>query len=174
MKKQVFIMLSLVAALGTAVVFPDTVGAAEVITESTEDETNTAGQNIDSETGLVIPELKDWDYTKDDANKILLIKDYRGFDSYIKVPAAYMIDGTKYKVKFTLKRKDYLNEEGVFSKHNLVKEVFLEDGITGDFRYLFKDCCNLKKANVPSGVTDCTSMFEKCTSLVEHRRSRRE
>lgn len=167
MKKQVFIMLSLVAALGTAVVFPDTVGADEVIMESTEDEKNTAGKNIDSETGLVIPELKDWDYTKDDANKILLIKDYRGFDSYIKVPAAYMIDGTKYKVKFTLKRKDYLNEEGVFSKHNLVKEVFLEDGITGDFRYLFKDCCNLKKANIPSGVTDCTSMFEKCTSLVE-------
>lgn len=98
MKKQVFIMLSLVAALGTAVVFPDTVGAAEVIMESTEDETNTAGKNIDSETGLVIPELKDWDYTKDDANKILLIKDYRGFDSYIKVPAAYMIDGTKYKL----------------------------------------------------------------------------
>lgn len=125
MKKQVFIMLSLVAALGTAVVFPDTVGAAEVITESTEDETNTAGKNIDSETGLVIPELKDWDYTKDDANKILLIKDYRGFDSYIKVPAAYMIDGTKIYIekKRLFKRrgsihKTQFSERGIFRRRN--------------------------------------------------------
>ena len=43
-------MLSLVAALGTAVVFPDTFGAAEVIMESTEYDKNTAGKNIDSET----------------------------------------------------------------------------------------------------------------------------
>lgn len=164
MKKKIIVTTVLATALTLAMGFPIPVLAEGESVEEIQTET--------AEGALVVPALSAWNYKKDDTNKILYISQYIGSDTRIRVPATYTISGNKYKVVFKPDRStSSRSNRGVFapdmgSVSNL-QEVFLEDGITGDFTYLFCWCKKLEKANIPSGVTDASWMFQGCTNLSE-------
>ena len=162
MKKKTIVVTIFATALILVMAFPAPVLAEGESVEEIQTET--------AEGALVVPALSAWNYKRDDANKILYISQYIGSDTRIRVPAAYTIGGNKYKVVFKPDRStSSRSNRGIFApdkgeKSNL-QEVFLEDGITGDFTYLFCWCSKLEKANIPSGVTDASWMFQGCTKF---------
>ena len=122
----------------------------------------------DESTDLVVPGLGSWLYEKDDTNHILYLTKYTGKDERIRVPATYEVDGQKYAVQF---KEDNMScpsmTMGAFRENDVIKEVYIEDGVGGSFVGLFFGCRNLEKANIPNGVVDCTDMFFYCFNLAE-------
>ena len=174
MKKKM-VMFLCVSTMLTAM--PLTAGAAEV-----EMMDATVQESAESETaeGLTVPELSDWKYAKNESQKTVILYEYRGDlgDDYsrktrIRVPATYIIEGESYTVEVA-------NSTFAFT---FVEEVEFENGVKyDDYTFgnsriiygnnerpvgLFECCFDLEKANIPDGVTDCSSMFYRCNSLTE-------
>ena len=186
MKKRMLTILTLAAVLAVPLAAPRISSASEVTaatesmegiapTESTEesgagtaDEVLVGGGTLDAATGLVTPGLGSWLYETDDSAKVIYLTQYTGSYERIRVPAVYAVNGKNYAVK--LKTKYYPSgsmEAGVFYRNEKIKEVQFEDGVGGDFGKLFMYCGALEKANIPSGVTSCDSMFWGCSGLKE-------
>ena len=186
MKKRMLTILTLAAVIAVPLAAPRISSASEVTaatesmegiapTESTEesgagtaDEVLVGGGTLDAATGLVTPGLGSWLYETDDSAKVIYLTQYTGSYERIRVPAVYAVNGKNYAVK--LKTKYYPSgsmEAGVFYANQTIKEVQFEDGVGGDFGKLFMGCSSLEKANIPSGVTSCDSMFWGCSGLKE-------
>ena len=186
MKKRMLTILTLAAVLAVPLAAPRISSASEVTaatesmegiapTESIEesgagtaDEVLVGEGTLDAATGLVTPELGSWLYETDDSAKVIYLTKYTGSYERIRVPAVYAVNGKNYAVK--LKTKYYPSssmEAGVFYNNQTIKEVQFEDGVGGDFSQLFMYCSALEKANIPSGVTKCSGMFESCINLTK-------
>lgn len=177
MKKRLLVVFSLVVAMGLPLVLPMSSEASALTTESAVEEPETVDvpteEALDESSQLVVPGLGSWLYETDDTEKVIYLHKYTGKDERIKVPATYTIKGQSYAVKLAPRNTSFSLSDGVFGDEGqsdssrIIKEVEFEEGVGGDFRFCFYSCFNLIKANIPSGITDCTAMFDGCSSLKE-------
>ena len=174
MKKRLLVVFSLVVAMGLPLVLPMSSEASALTTESAVEKTETVDlpteEALDESSQLVVPGLGSWLYEKNDTAKIVYLVKYTGKDERIKVPATYTINGQSYAVELKPRNPRWSMYDGVFSgvsKVPEIKEVEFEDGVGGDFRWLFSYCRYLKKANIPSKATSCENMFYQCSNLIE-------
>lgn len=83
--------------------------------EETETEANVMAEGETAE-GLTVPALSDWEYSKDELAKTVILEKYVGNAERIKVPATY----DSYKVML----------KNAFANNTTVKEVAFEKGVT--------------------------------------------
>ena len=168
--KRKFLMAAMCFVMAGTLYAPGNVMAEEAAAQSV-----ATTENVDAdgtEDDYVVPELKEWEYSLG-TNKIFLEKYIGkvGKAEKIKVPATYTVDGKAYQVAMTQNfTVNFMASQGIFSC-TPVKEVMFEDGVkaSGSFyKYMFRDCQQLVKTNLPSGIKgDCQEMFTSCKSLTE-------
>ena len=165
--KRKFLMAAICFVMAGTLCAPGNVMAEEAAAQSV-----ATTENVDAdgtEDDYVVPELKDWDYSLG-TNTIYLNK-YHGGIKKVKVPATYTVDGKVYQVDMNQHMTyNFMASQGIFA-WTPVKEVMFEDGVKasgGWYKYMFNNCQELVKTNLPSGIKgDCHAMFEFCKSLIE-------
>ena len=168
--KRKFLMAAMCFVMAGTLCAPGNVMAEEAVAQSV-----ATTENVDAdgtEDGYVVPEVKEWEYSLG-TNKIFLEKYIGkvGKAEKIKVPATYTVNGKAYQVDMNQNLTyNFMASQGIFSC-TPVKEVMFEDGVkaSGSFyKYMFRDCQQLVKTNLPSGIKgDCQEMFTRCKSLTE-------
>jgi len=114
----------------------------------------------------------------------VLLSDYIGTDSIVKVPSTYVIDGTEYTSMVygtdLIDTNVYERVSGTFSNDTNITEVYFGNNVTfgiietssdptkfklNNARFLFSRCSSLTKVEGLTNITNMGYTFEYCASL---------
>lgn len=111
--------------------------------------------------------INNWDYSLDDANKLVTLNGYTGSETDVIVYENYVINGETYKAKF----KD--DASSMFEYKKSIKSIkfspnFDTSNVTS-MRDIFCDCFNITSIDLSyfnsSNVTNMDGMFKRCKLL---------
>lgn len=116
-----------------------------------------------------------WDYSLNESNKTITLKQYIGDETDVIVHNTYLIDGVTYKTKIA-SNSDAFSITYMFASKvsgNNIRSIIFEPNIDTSGIYamagMFKNCTSLTSLDISnldtSNVTNMQSMFQNCTSL---------